>query len=220
MSVIKILLLDDHEIVRDGLKALLIGEPEIKVIGEAGNDVEFFNLLEKQKPDVVILDIELPGKSGIEVAAVLEEKNPEIHKLILSANLDETNIASAINYNVLGILPKSVNRDEFIQAIKTVYKGDQFYSEIIIDLFIKSYVDINKLSKKYQINTKTNILSEREIEVIRCFAEGMIYKEIADKLNISPRTVESHKVNILKKLKLNNIIDLVKFAIKNHIVSL
>lgn len=219
MDKIKIILVDDHDIIRDGIKALLILSKDIEVIGEAGNSEELFELLKETKPDVLILDIELPTLSGLEIANIIQENFSDIKTLILSAKNDENTIFEAINAGVLGILPKTVKSKELTDAIYKVNSGEQFYSDYIADLMIKSYINKSKISKKFE-EKKEAELSAREIEVIRCFTDGMIYKEIADKLNISVRTVESHKLNILKKLELKTIIDLVKYAIKNNIVEL
>lgn len=215
---IKLMLVDDHELVRTGFKSLLMLEKDIELIGEAYDSVSFFQLLVNQNPDVVVLDIEMPGLSGIEIAYKLEEEYPQIKKILLSANITKKSIAEAIDAGVLGILPKTCTKDEFIAAIRKAYIGDAYYNSFVADLIIKDYVNTSVIPSRYE--NKDAKLSDRELEVIRCFAEGMIYKEIADKLSISPRTVESHKLNILQKLGLNTIIDLVKYAIKNNIVSI
>lgn len=218
MNKIKIILVDDHEIVRNGIKSLLILNNEINIIGEASDGEELFNILKTAKPDIIILDIEMPGLSGLEIAAILDESHPEIKKILLSANINEENIRLAVEAGVLGILPKNCSHKDLIQAIESSIRGEAYYNNFVTDLLIKNYLNRNTISKKF--SSQTTELSHREIEVIKCFADGMIYKEIADKLNISPRTVESHKVNILSKLQLNSIIDIVKYAIKNNLVEI
>lgn len=219
MDKIKIVLVDDHEIVRDGVKALLSLNKKVDIIGEASCSDDFFELLKSNTPNIVILDIEMPGISGLEIAKILEERHPEIRKILLSANIDEANISKAIENGVLGILPKNCSHNDLSSAIDKACAGEAYYNKFVTDILIKNYIKRNTLGKKYEQNLAIE-LSEREIEVIRCFADGLIYKEIAEKLCISPRTVESHKVNILQKLNLNTIIDLVKYAIKNDIVKL
>ena len=198
---------------------LLMPEKMIEVIGEASEGNSFFELLKTAKPDVVVMDIEMPGLSGIEIAYKMEENYPEIKKILLSANINKKSIAEAIDAGVLGILPKNCSRHDFVNAIQKAAIGDAYYNSFVTDLIIKDYVDTSTISSKYKSNNEAK-LSKREIEVLCGFAEGLLYKEIASRLEISPRTVESHKLNILHKLRLNTIIDLVKYAIKNNIVSI
>lgn len=219
MEKIKTILVDDHKIIRDGLKALLFKQKRIIVVGEAYDAEELFALLQEKQPDVVIIDIELPTLSGIEISRILENDFPEIKKIILSANITEGIIPELIEYGVLGILSKSCSADDFINSIEKAYDGQHFYNDYVANLILKSFINKNNIPSKFNKPQAVEI-SEREVEVIKCFAEGMIYKEIADMLNISIRTVESHKVNILRKLKLNTVIDIVKYAIKNNIVSI
>lgn len=219
MNKVTVIIVDDHEIVREGIKLLLSTNKTVKVIGEASNDKEFFDLLKVENPDVVILDIEMPGMDGLQISEILEDDYPQIKKILLSANIDETTIPIAIDKGVLGILPKNCSHNDLNSAIEKANKGEPYYNRYVTDLLIKSYVDKSNIGNKFEKKSKVE-LSEREVEVIKCFSDGMIYKEIADQLNISPRTVESHKNNILKKLELNTVIDLVKYAIKNEIVSL
>lgn len=218
-NIINIVLLDDHELVRQGFKMLLMPEKMIEVIGEASEGNSFFELLKIAKPDVVVMDIEMPGLSGIEIAYKMEVDYPQIKKILLSANINKKSIAEAIDAGVLGILPKNCSRHDFVSAIQKAAIGDAYYNSFVTDLIIRDYVNTSTIPSKYEGSSDAK-LSEREIEVVRAFAEGLLYKEIADRLEISPRTVESHKLNILQKLKLNTIIDLVKYAIKNNIVSI
>lgn len=219
MDTIKMILVDDHDIVREGLKALLTGNRKISVTGEAGSSEELFSLLETQKPDVLVLDIQLPTLSGIEIARIIQKDFPDIRTLILSAEINENTIADAMDAGVLGILPKHSSRSDFIAAATKVAAGEQFYSDFVTGLILKNYLRHKPISDKYSKASEVE-LSDREIEIIRCFSDGLSYKQIADKLFISERTVESHKVNIMRKTGLRTIIDLVKFAIKNKIAEL
>jgi DNA-binding NarL/FixJ family response regulator len=217
MSAINVVIVDDHQIVRDGIKAMLMLSKSIKVIGEAADNDGLVQILEKNIPDIIILDITLPGKSGIEITNELVKKELPLKILILSANTDEENIIGAIKAGASGFLPKDTPKDEFIEAINLVYNGEGYFGEKLSKIIYKSYIQHVKTKKDSEPEL---CLSDREIEIIKQLAEGLSVKEIADKLFISPRTVESHKNNILGKLNLKNNIELVKFAIKQGIVKL
>jgi DNA-binding NarL/FixJ family response regulator len=218
MKRIKIIIVDDHAIVRDGIKSILSFYKELKVVGQAKNFDELCVLLEKTSVDIIMLDIEMQGENGLEIAKILQEKSPEIKKIIMSAYINYDNIFSDIDAGVLAILPKDVNEDELYFAIKKAISGEHHYSSYVNSLIVKSYLQKEKIPPKY-IEKETVHLSEREIEVIQAFSDGLSYKEIATRLFISPRTVESHKNRILDKLELFSIIDLVKYGIKNDLVN-
>jgi len=217
MELIKVILVDDHKIVRDGIKAMTFLEKSIKIIGEASDYDSLTELLEKQLPDLIILDITLPGKTGTEIAEILKEKFPTIKILMLSANNDEDSIIEAIQAGAEGFLSKDTSREELLLAINSVCSGEGYFGEKLSKIIYKSYITYVK--KNPENNTDAN-LSDREIEIIKLLSEGLCGKEIAEKLYISPRTVETHRANILAKLHLKNNIDLVKYAIKNNIVKL
>ncbi|MCP4442749.1 MAG: response regulator transcription factor [Aureispira sp.] len=218
MSTIKIILVDDHEIVRDGIRALLLGQPQIKIIGDACDSEELFEYLENQTPDIVILDIRMPGHSGIEIAGMLKKDFPDIKPLMLSAETDEQSIHQAIENGAKGFLPKDCSKSELIEAINTIAKGRNYFGQNILSTVFKGFVD--GVQNPQKTNTALDALSERELEVIKHLSDGMSYKEIAKELFISPRTVESHKKSIFEKLELSNNAQLIKFAIKHKIVEL
>jgi len=213
---INIFIVEDHIIVRDGLRALLLGVKDIKIIGEAASGKVFFEKLTKVHPDIVILDIGLPDISGIEIAQRLELKHPEIKIIILTANTDENSIVQAVKSGVSGFLSKDTPKDEFIEAIRYVYNGEQYFGDAISKIVYKGYI---KTIKGKQPKDKKS-LTYREIEVVKLISEGLSYKEIAEKLFISARTVETHRNNILEKLNLKNNIELVKYAINHKLVNL
>lgn len=219
MSKIKVILVDDHQIVRDGIKSLIANEPEIEVIGEASNHTEFFELLESKSPDIVMLDISMPEVSGIEIARKLCSEKPEINVMMLSMYMSEEFIVNAIEAGAKGYLPKTTTQKELVSALKTIHGGGEFYSESVSNLLLKSY--IKKTQGKFNEEEKKTVqLTKRENEILKLFAEGLSNKEIADKLFISIRTVESHKNNIMQKLELKSTVELVKYAIKNKIIEI
>lgn len=213
---IKVTLVDDHAIVRDGIKAL-IETDGIKVINEASSAREFFTLLKTGIPDIAVLDISLPDISGIEIAKRITAEFPQIKVIILSMHLDEDFIFNAIKAGAMAYLPKNTNRKELIEAIRKVASGDEYFTEPVSNIILKSYV---RKVKTGQENKKENRLSEREMEILKLFAEGKNNKEIADMLFISCRTVESHKNHIMQKLGLHSTVELIKFAIKNRIIEI
>ena len=219
MEKIRLILVDDHLLVRTGIANLLSGEPGFEIIGEASEYNELMELLARSQPDTVVLDIAMPGLSGIEITKKLHNDYPGIRILILSMHTSEEFIFNAINSGARGYLPKNTSRKELIEAIYAVQRGEEYFAESISNVILKSYIKKAKSDTQDDEN-KENLLSKREIEVLRLFAEGLTNQEIADKLFISIRTVESHKNHIMARLELKTTVDLVKFAIRNNIVLL
>lgn len=219
MEKIKIILVDDHQLVRTGIANLLADDQGLEIIGEAPDGKEFFALLKQVKPDMAILDIAMPGPSGIEITKRLHSEYPAIRILILSMHTSEEFIFNAINAGAQGYIPKNTSRKELIEAIYAIHRGEEYFAESISNVILKSYIKKAHTDNK-ETEIKEQLLSKREIEVLRLFAEGYTNQEIADKLFISIRTVESHKNHIMARLELKTTVDLVKFAIRNHIVLL
>jgi DNA-binding NarL/FixJ family response regulator len=213
---IKLILVDDHLIVRDGIKSLLAGVENFTVIGEADSASHFFSLLKTKLPDVVLLDINLPDISGIEISKQLKQEYPQIGVVILSMYNSEDYVFNALRAGARAYLPKTTNREELEEAVNAVYQGREFFSHSISNIILRSFVQQAKSDA-----TKNGAqLTKRETEILRLFAEGMMNMEIAEKLFISVRTVESHKNHIMQKLELKTTVDLIKFAIKNKIIEI
>jgi DNA-binding NarL/FixJ family response regulator len=218
MSKIKIIVTDDHQIVRDGISALLLKYPEIEIIAEFSNGEELINALENLNPDIVIIDIAMPKMTGLEASEIIIKKYPKIGIIIFSSHSEGENVIKAFELGVKGILPKSTLREELAEAIYAVYEGKEFVSKYIP---YSTFFNHAKQSKsENEISDVSDKLSKREIELTKYVAEGLSNQEIADRLYISLRTVEKHKSNILLKLDLKSVVDLVKFAIKNKIIDL
>ncbi|MFZ4398639.1 MAG: response regulator transcription factor [Bacteroidales bacterium] len=219
MANIKIMLIDDHQIVRDGIKVLLESLGNVEVIGEASNVHELLEKLKYIQPDIIVTDISMPDISGIELTKIINEdkKYQNIKILILSMYTNEDFVFNAIKAGAKGYLPKNTTRKELFEAVNTIYNGDEYFSESISNIILKSYI---KKVKTDENNEKKESLSIREIEILKLFAQGFTNQEIADKLFISIRTVESHKNHIMQKLALKTTVDLIKFAIKNKIVEI
>ncbi len=199
MSKIQIVIVDDHRIVRQGLKSLLIGCKDIQIIKAVGT----------------ALDIGLPDMSGLEVLKKIFENKINVKVIMLSANSSEENISNAVIAGASGFLPKDTSRDEFINAIKIVNSGNAYFGKNISNIIYENYVSNIQGQDKSKIE-----LTNREIEIIKLICDGLLSKEVANKLEISVRTVETHKKNIFEKLEINNSIELLKYAIRNKIITI
>ncbi len=219
MKKLKIILVDDHRLVRDGIKSLLSHTVDLEIVGEASDGIELFEKLHSLRPDIVIMDISLPGRSGIEITKQICREYPEIKVLILSMYNSEDFIFNSIKAGAKGYLPKNTTRNELLEAIYAIESGEEFFSESVSKIMVKSYVKRATDDEKVQ-EKPDEILTTRELEILKLYVEGFINKEIGDKLDISIRTVETHKNHIMRKLGLKSTVEMVKFAIRNKIVEL
>ncbi len=217
METTKIILVDDHQIVRDGIKALLKDEESVKILAEAQSGEEILDLLGKVSPDMLIMDISMPGASGIETAKQVSKSYPHVKLLFLSMFLNEDFILGAINAGAKGYLPKNTTKEELIQAINSIMQGKDYFNKEVSDIIMQNYV--KKAKEKDTAKDFKVILTSREIEILKLFADGLTNQEIAELLFISVRTVESHKTHIMQKLRLKSTVELIKYAIKNNITS-
>jgi DNA-binding NarL/FixJ family response regulator len=215
MSPVSIFIVDDHEIVRDGIRALLIGTTIAKVIGEADSPQELFLELQSHQPQVILLDIAMPGGSGLDCLQKLQAEYPDIEVLMLSANTDAKSIHQAVKLGCTGFLPKDCSKKELLEALESVGKGQPYFGKQILPIVFNGFVD-----GVQNPDNKELPLSEREIEIVICLANGLSFKEVAAQLFISPRTVESHKKTIFEKMQFNNNADLIKYAIRNKLIEL
>jgi len=218
MQKTKIILADDHQLFRDGIKSLLLTAPNIEIVAEVPDGKTLLNTLETTTTDIILMDISMPGMTGIELTEIIVDKYPNIAVCILSMHNDEEYILNAIKSGVKGYLSKDTSRDELLNAISLISNGNEYYNKSISDIIVKSYVKQTKLESK-STSTKAK-LTNRELEIIKLVSEGFMNKEISDKLNISIRTVDSHKSNIMQKLELKSSVDIVKYAIKNNIIEI
>lgn len=222
-----IIIVDDHSLYRLGLISIMKDfEHRTKVIGEAESEEQLFALLEKGLiPDVVLLDIILPESSGIDIAKRLRKEYPEIKIIILSSEVYEEIVDEILEIGVDGYLSKLARKEDVEKAINTVMLGERFFGNSVSKMIMDIYIDSKRIrttKKHFLKGTKdaNKEITSRELDVIKLLCEGYIVKEIADKLNISPRTVETHKSNMLEKLGFSRTIDLIKYAIKNGIVEI
>jgi DNA-binding NarL/FixJ family response regulator len=212
---IKLVIADDHEIFRDGFKLMLSKFPEIALVGEAGNGRELLELIEKENPDVILTDIKMPVMDGIEATKKIVELYPDKGIIGLSMYDDDELIIEMLEAGAKGYLIKNAGKDQIIEAIKTVYNDEPYYckttSHKLTQMIAKSRFNPYKKTEKAEF-------SEREKEIIACICDELTNKEIGDKLFLSVRTVEGHRLKILEKMNVKNTVGLVVYAIKNGIV--
>lgn len=234
--MVKIFLVDDHALYRDGIRAALSKLTcfQTKIIGEAGSATEFFLSISAGKvPDLLLLDIMLPDLSGVEIARRMKKDYPDVKIIMLSSEVSEELITELIDIGVEGYLNKLARKEDIHAALCAVVGGSQYFGSNVAKMMYNIYLNQqfaknttqNKASltaeNQDENNTSDSItFTERELEIMRQLCDGKLIKEIAEELNISTRTVETHKNNILKKLGFSNLIDLVKYAIKEGITTL
>jgi DNA-binding NarL/FixJ family response regulator len=215
--MIKLAIVDDHKILRDGIKISLLGNEDIVLVLECASSENLIQQYKKYNPDVFVLDMNLPGIEGDELTKMLVEDNSEVKVIILSALTDEDSVMKAIKAGAKGYLSKDAGTEELFTAIISVYNGEEYFGGQISKIVFKSYTKLFNPDKQ---SATSPILSDRETEILKCFADGLTYKETADKLFISPRTVETHKNSIMTKLGLKTLADLIKWAIKNGVIEI
>ncbi len=220
MEKIKVFLVDDHQIILDGVKNMLIDEEDIDFTGSASNAKKAFDMIKKYIPDVVITDISMPDLTGIELTAKITELKIHTKVLILSMYTTDDYIVNTIKSGAKGILPKQdTNKEMLLEAIRTIHSGREYYAPSISKSIIKSFISTVK-NGYVSDNAKKFSLTQREKEILKLYVEGYSNLEVAEKLNISIRTVETHKNNIMQKFHFKSTVEMVKFALKNNLVIL
>jgi DNA-binding NarL/FixJ family response regulator len=214
--VTTIMLTDDHRIVRDGLKVLLNAEADFEVIGEAADGVSALELIEKLRPDILVIDLNLPGLTGLEVLEVTKVKYPQIKTIVLSMHSSEDYVRPAFANGASGYILKDACVDDLVYAIRQALAGSRYLSPQLAERAIDAYLHAGQSTADDQFNS----LSQRERQVLQLAAEGFSYAEIGDQLMISPRTVETHRNNVMRKLGLNSVPDLVRYAIRRGLISM
>lgn len=212
----KVILADDHKILREGLKTLLMQQNDVEVVGEAGDGFETIRLCNALQPDLVIMDIGMPSLNGIEACKRILSENPKIKVLALSMHSDKQFVINMFKAGASGYLLKDCAADELKVAIQTILGNNFFLSQHISKIVIMELINSRDVSQNKDIPQ----LSGREKEVLQMIAEGMSTKEIGKKLFISPKTVESHRKNIMQKLELYTLPELTKYAIRAGITFL
>jgi len=204
MNKIKLLVADDHTILRDGIVSLLQGEAAFIVAGTAANGYEVMDLISKNDYDVCLLDINMPGLDGMETAKLIKEKKPGIKIIMLTTYNDREIISELVHIGVAGYLLKNSDKQELVEAVHKVMKGRHYFSEEVENIILQGLTD-----KK---SSDLVSLTERELEVMRLLAREYTNDKIATELHISFRTVETHRKNIMQKTKAHNLAGLLKYA--------
>jgi len=213
---IRILLADDHNIMRRGLRLLLERQPEFEVVGEAADGRQAVEGMEATKPDVAILDIAMPNMSGIEAAQRIRALLPQAAIIILSMHSDESYVLRALKAGAKGYLLKDSAENDLIEAIKAVSEGKAFFSPEISKILVEDYV---RDMRKRGAEDSYELLTSREREILQLLAEGKSNKDIATSLNLSLYTVETHRRNLQDKLNLHSVAELILYAVRKGIIS-
>ncbi|MGB6154040.1 MAG: response regulator transcription factor [Pricia sp.] len=211
-----IVLADDHSLVRDGIRALLESESNLKVIGEASDGKEAIALVNEKTPDILIIDIRMPVMNGIEAVEKLTSQNSEVKSIILSMHDSEEYILQSVNAGAKGYLLKDTGKTEFIKAIHTVQEGGKYYSGDISNVLVNNLLKPSKNradNPEKGATTETPFdLTNKEIQVLKLVLSGLTNKQISEKLENSKRTVETHRFNLMRKMEVKNLMELSKKA--------
>jgi two-component system response regulator NreC len=213
---LRVVLAEDHHVVRQGLEALLRTEPDMQLVGEAATGLDALRLVEKLEPDVLVLDLMMPGLGGLEVAHRVAERHPHTKVVILSMHQNEAYVVAAFRAGATGYVVKESTSAELIRAIREAAAGRRYFSPPLSESIIADY--LRKADDKTFDPYDT--LTSREREVLQMAAEGLTNSEIAAQLFISARTVESHRANLMRKLNLRSQSELIRYAVRKGIVSL
>ncbi len=215
MNAIRVILAEDHTIVRKGLRSLLEGEEDIEVIGEAGDGKEAITLVEQKKPDIVVMDIGMPELNGLEATRRIRKKFPETKVLILTMHTNEEYVFEILRAGASGYIIKKAAPTELVSALRAVKRGESFLSPAISKKVIDEYLQRAGEAKR---RGAFELLTDREREVLQLIAEGNSTRGIAGRLFISTKTVETHRSNLMEKLDLHGTADLTRYAIRMGIV--
>jgi two-component system response regulator NreC len=212
---IRIVLADDHNIIRSGLRLLLERQPDFKVVAEAADGRQAVQLVAKHHPDVVILDIGMPELNGIEATRqiVAQESHPNV--VILSMHSDESYVLRALKAGARAYILKNAAEADLIRAVQAVSEGKSFFSPVISKMLLEDYV---RQVREKEVEDSYDLLTPREREILQLIAEGKTNKEIATILGLSPHTIETHRGNILEKLNLHSVPELILYAVRKGII--
>jgi two-component system response regulator NreC len=211
----RVLVADDHAIVREGLRQLLNSQRDMELVGEAEDGREALEKAKSLRPDVTLLDIAMPSLSGLEVVRLIKEAVPNIQIVVLSMHKKEAYVHQVLDAGALGYVLKASPSSDVLEAIRTVYRGEYFLSSKIRAEVIGTYL---KSRREKPAVRGYDLLSEREQQVFRLIVEGNSTNQIADVLCVSPKTVEKHRANVMKKLAIHDVVAMVKYAIKIGII--
>ncbi len=216
MSRIRVLLADDHAVVRKGLRFLLERQPEMEVVGEAADGREAVRLAEEFKPTVVVMDIGMPQLNGIEATAQIVKRSPQTSVIMLSVHSDETYLLRALSAGAKGYLLKDSAEDDLVRAVQVVAQGKPFFSPAIAQTLLEDYM---RFLQQRGLKDSYDLLTDREKQILQLLAEGKSNKEVAALLNLSLYTVETHRTHLMQKLNLHNTAEIVLYAVRKKIIT-
>ena len=211
----RILLADDHSIVRKGLRSILEEDSSLEVVGEAANGREAVELCQSLQPRIAVLDVSMPLLNGLEAAAQIGRQVPNTRIIMLSMYRDETYLMRALEVGVRGYLLKDTAEDEILPAVRTVLRGQSYFSASISETLMDDHI---RYLQKRGLQDSYDLLTEREREVLQLLAEGHANKEVAGVLNVSLSTVETHRMNLMQKLNLHSAAEIVLYAVRKKLV--
>jgi DNA-binding NarL/FixJ family response regulator len=214
MKKINIVIADDHVLIRDGIKALLQSIDEFEVIGEAADGERLIQLIDSLNPEIVLLDITMPKKTGIEVIAEVKQYNNSVKFIMLSMHDNPEYVLKSVQAGALSYLLKNTDHEEIIKAVKAVSLGQKYFSPDIYSIILNGLANPDLIKG----NQLVEILTKREKEILKEVSMGLSTKLIADKLCISVRTVETHRINLMKKMEVHNSAELIKKAMELNII--
>jgi two-component system, NarL family, response regulator NreC len=214
MAKISVLLIDDHVLVRQGLRCVLETDPEIEIIGEAGDGRSAADLSERLRPDVVLMDLTLPDVDGIEATRLITSRREAPNILVLTMHSDDVSVRQSLKAGARGYLLKDADDIDLLNAVKAVARGKSFFSPAVSKVLLTAY----RGDPGQHIEDNLALLTDRECEVLRLIAQGKRNKEIAVELAVSVNTVETHRKHIMEKLDLHNTAEIVRFAVRKNVV--
>lgn len=215
-ELIRVLVVDDHAVVREGIRSVLESTPGFEVVGEAGDGAEAMVLAEQHEPDVVLLDVTMPGQSGLQVAGRLRQRLPPVRVLILSMHDRTEYVLEAVRAGASGYLLKDASPGEVRDAVRTVHRGEAYFAPAVAQ---KLSAALRGELEEEQRRGNLGLLTPREREVLVLVADGRTNKEIAGELGISRRTVETHRESLMRKLRIHTVAGLTRFAIDAGLIS-
>ncbi len=218
MNKIKVFLVDDHTIVRNGIRSILEDVEDIEVIGEASGGEEALMKLKSINLNIIMVDITMPGMSGIDLVKEINKLNLNIKSLVLSMHNNEEYVLKSIEAGALGYILKDSSREEMLNAIRTIAKGEKYFSLPITNVIVDALIKKNKTEETPIILEKKSQISKREKEILAFLIDGLNSRAIADELEISVRTVDNHRANIMKRLQVRNTAELVKMAMEENLL--
>jgi len=218
MAKIRVFIADDHTMLRDGLKNILHGSDGIEVVGEAGDGLEAVKKIKKTRPDVCIIDLNMPGLKGIDVTKMIKEALPGVKVVVLTMHDKEEYIYQSIRNGASGYVLKTSPSEEIIAAVRDTYHGKLFFSSEVSQEIIKKYIE--NRSNDQPVYSKYDLLTQREQEIFNLLIQGNSNRNIAEVLCISIKTVENHRTNIMGKLEVHNFIELIKYGAKLGLIDL